>query len=142
LIFLDSNILVYATGIHGVGDPRTAIARTIVSADEPYVVSVQVIQEFYDRVTRGRGGSPALSRDEALAFIAQWRSFRVEPLDLDLFDRAVRLEARLGYRYWDCAILAAARAAGCHTLLSEDLHHGQSVDGLRIVNPFFEGPAS
>lgn len=59
-------------------------------------------------------------------------------MTLDLFDRAVRIEARFGYRYWDCAIIAAAQALGCEMLYSEDLQHGQVVDGVRIVNPFRE----
>lgn len=135
MIFLDTNILIYAAGLNG-DDERAAKARAIVTADQPYAVSVQVIQEFYDRATRGTGGMARLVREEALSFIAQWRTFRVEPLTLELFDRAMQIAARLGCRYWDCAILAAAQIAGCHTLLSEDLQDGREVDGLRIVNPF------
>jgi len=33
-------------------------------------------------------------------------------------------------------ILAAARAGGCALLSTEDLNHGQIVDGVRIDNPF------
>jgi len=33
-------------------------------------------------------------------------------------------------------IIAAAQMAGCRTLYTEDLHDGQVVDGLRIVNPY------
>ena len=33
------------------------------------------------------------------------------------------------------AILAAAKAARCQQLLSEDLNHGQDYDGV-VVNPF------
>lgn len=136
MIFLDSNILVYASGIHGVDEVRTGQARAIVRADRPYAISVQVLQEFYDRVTRPRREAQHLSRDEALAFVTQWRTFKVESLTLDLFDRAVRIEARLGYRYWDCAIIAAAQALGCHTIYTEDMQHGQIIDGTGIVNPF------
>ena len=32
--------------------------------------------------------------------------------------------------------LAAAVELGCTTLYSEDLNHGQSYDGVRVVNPF------
>lgn len=142
MIFLDSNILIYASGIHGLDDPRTGQARAIVDADVPYAISVQVLHEFYDRVTRAKRGSKALSPDRALAFVAQWRTFEVEPLTLSLFDRALRIEARFGFRYWDCAVIAAAQACGCETLYSEDMQHGQNVDGLRIVNPFLWETAS
>jgi predicted nucleic acid-binding protein len=33
-------------------------------------------------------------------------------------------------------IVESALAAGCDTLLTEDLQAGQHVDGLTIVNPF------
>ena len=40
------------------------------------------------------------------------------------------------FSYWGCAILAAAQALGCSEVLSEDMQHGQIVDGMRIVEPF------
>jgi len=33
-------------------------------------------------------------------------------------------------------IVAAAVLAGCETLYSEDLQHGQVIDGITIENPF------
>ncbi len=43
---------------------------------------------------------------------------------------------RFQISYWDAAILEAARALGCEVVLSEDLNHGQDLDGLRVENPF------
>jgi predicted nucleic acid-binding protein len=37
---------------------------------------------------------------------------------------------------WDATIIAAAVELGCSTLYSEDLNHGQSYDGVKVVNPF------
>ena len=136
MIFLDSNILIYASGFNGNQDPRTDRARAIVRADQVYVVSVQVLGEFYHRTTRPKRGTSELTREEALAFSATWRTFKVVALTLDLFDRALRIEGRFGYRYWDCAVIAAAQMAGCHTLYSEDMQHDHVIDELRIVNPF------
>ncbi len=39
---------------------------------------------------------------------------------------------------WDALIVCAANRAGCRTLLSEDLNHGQVIGGVAVVNPFFE----
>ena len=36
-------------------------------------------------------------------------------------------------------ILSAALAQGCDTLYTEDLNHGQVVEGLRIIDPFRVG---
>lgn len=38
--------------------------------------------------------------------------------------------------YWDAAILEAAKALGCETVLSEDLNDGQDYGGVRVENPF------
>ena len=38
--------------------------------------------------------------------------------------------------FWDALIVAAAHAAECAYLLTEDLSHGQLLDGVLVVNPF------
>jgi predicted nucleic acid-binding protein len=38
--------------------------------------------------------------------------------------------------YWDAAILEAARALGCETVLSEDLNDGQDYAGVVVQNLF------
>ena len=49
---------------------------------------------------------------------------------------ASRLRANSAFSYWDSMIVAAALDAGCVTLNSEDMQHGQQVEGqLTIVNP-------
>ena len=49
---------------------------------------------------------------------------------------ASRLRSAGSWSYWDSLIVAAALESGCDELWSEDLQHGQVVDGrLRIVNP-------
>jgi predicted nucleic acid-binding protein len=41
-----------------------------------------------------------------------------------------------GISFWDALIVKAAKQAACGVLLSEDLQHGWTVDGLKIENPF------
>jgi predicted nucleic acid-binding protein len=43
---------------------------------------------------------------------------------------------RWRFSFYDSLIVAAAQAAGCRRLLSEDLQHGQRLDGLLVENPF------
>ena len=40
--------------------------------------------------------------------------------------------------YWDALIVESALQAGAVMLLTEDLQHGQTFAGLRVVNPFRE----
>ena len=53
-----------------------------------------------------------------------------------LYERALELHARHQFRFYDALIVAAALAAGCTRLYSEDLQHGQRIEGLTIVDPF------
>lgn len=62
--------------------------------------------------------------------------FHVQAATPALVLAALDLKSRYGFAYWDAAILAAALAQGCGLLYSEDLSHGQIVEGLRIVDPF------
>ena len=53
-----------------------------------------------------------------------------------LYARALRIQSARGFSFCDSLNLAAALESGCKRLLTEDLQHGQQVDGLRIENPF------
>ncbi len=47
---------------------------------------------------------------------------------------------RYRFSYFDSLILASALTANCQILYSEDLQHGQVIDGrLTIINPFLPG---
>lgn len=46
------------------------------------------------------------------------------------------MRKRFSLSFWDALIVAAAQAAGCSHLLTEDLSHGQDLDGVRVVSPF------
>ena len=50
---------------------------------------------------------------------------------------ALRIAERYGFSYYDSQVLASALESHCPLLYSEDLQHGQKIEGvLRIVNPF------
>lgn len=53
-----------------------------------------------------------------------------------LYHRALDVRGRWRFGFYDSLVVAAALMAGCRTLLSEDLQHGQKLDRLTIVNPF------
>lgn len=61
-------------------------------------------------------------------------------MTVDLFQDAVSIRERFRLSYWDSAILAAARRAGCDAVYSEDFSSEQDYDGLRVINPFQEPP--
>ncbi|HEY0311712.1 MAG TPA: hypothetical protein VGC56_04380 [Allosphingosinicella sp.] len=53
-----------------------------------------------------------------------------------MLDLGTETEARHRFSFWDCMILAAARAQGCDIVWSEDMQDGRIVEGMRVGNPF------
>ncbi len=132
--FVDTNILIYAIGLQPAPPEKKVIAREILTHCD-IALSVQVLQEFYVQATHARR-SDALPHDIATRLIEKWQRFRVQDNTVAVLQSALRLKERFQTSYWDAAILAAAKAAGCQQLLSEDLNHGQDYDGVVVVNPF------
>lgn len=132
--FVDTNVLLYAASLLPEDDAKRRRALEVLTEPE-LAVSVQVLQEFYHQATRPTR-SARLSQDEALRFLEPVLGLHIQPLTIDLFHSAVAICRSYGVSYWDGAILAAAKAAGCEALYSEDLSAGQRYDGVQVLNPF------
>jgi len=50
---------------------------------------------------------------------------------------ASEIQERNLLSFWDALIIAAAKQGGAKTILTEDLNHGQLIEGIRVENPFF-----
>jgi predicted nucleic acid-binding protein len=57
-------------------------------------------------------------------------------MNLDVLRTSLRIRQAHGFSFWDSAIVAAALTLGFDRLYTEDLTHGQVIQGLAIVNPF------
>lgn len=132
--FVDTNVLAYAVCTTGEDAVKFGQAQRLLR-ERDLALSAQVLQEFYVQATRpSRPG--ALTHTEAVSFAMAMRRFRVQEVSLSVVEDAFALRGRFGLSYWDCAILAAARACGCDTVYSEDLSDTQDYGGIRVVNPF------
>jgi predicted nucleic acid-binding protein len=127
--FFDTNVLVYA---YSKEDHRTAAARQLVF--DGGVVGVQALNEFAS-VARAKLGFTWAEVQEAIDKIVILCP-NPRPLGIETHLHALRLSRRYGFSIWDSLIVAAAAEARCTSLYTEDLKHGQIVDGVRIVNPF------
>jgi predicted nucleic acid-binding protein len=127
--FLDTNVLLYA---HCEGDHRAAIAQRLLI--EGGMVGVQVLNEFAS-VARAKLAFTWPEVKEAIEKIAILCP-NPRPLSIETHLEALRISKRYGFSIWDGLIVAAAKEARCSTLLTEDLQHGQVVEGVRIENPF------
>jgi predicted nucleic acid-binding protein len=129
--FLDTNILLYAASSAKSEHGKRTKARELL-AMEGGGLSVQVQAEFYVNAT----GKFKLPHDKVVGILESLDSYPVLALTEAVFWAALQIKERYQLSYWDSAILAAALELGCHTVYSEDLNHGQSYAGVRIINPF------
>ncbi len=126
--FFDTNILVYAQQV----GTKAAIAQGLV--DQGGTISAQVLNELAN-VLHNKLGRSWL---EIEALFDDIESVLTPPMPLTskTSHAALELARDHNFAFYDALIIAAAIEAGCDTLYSEDLQHGRSIDGLKIVNPF------
>ena len=136
-VFLDTNIIVYAHD-RSSGDKHVA-AREILDTlweNRAGVISVQVLQEFFVCITK-KVIKP-IPLENARKIIAYLSSWDVVTNDKALTLRAIDLQEKFRFSFWDSLVVQAAIQSQARLLLSEDLPDGQTIDGLEIVNPFTE----
>jgi predicted nucleic acid-binding protein len=126
--FVDSNVLLYlvldkekATRVRGV----LALGCTI---------SVQVLNETTNVLRR----KYKMPWDEVRQFLAVIRDLtETIPIDVSIHETGIDIAERYGFSIYDSMIVAAAMRSDCETVFSEDMQHGQIIDGqVRITNPF------
>ena len=137
-VFIDTNVLICAHDIQA-GKKQEKAARILSELWESRTgaLSTQVLQEFYVNVTR-KIPTP-LNRSTARDIIRQYSVWSVVEPDADMIIRASELEESHQMSFWDAMIVAAARQGGAEKILTEDLAHGETIDGVVIENPFTEG---
>ena len=129
--FLDSNIVLYALDID---ITKRDIAWKLLLGMP--CISLQVLNECSNVLNRKRQW-PAEEVAETLGHLLTF--VRVEPTDVATVRSEWKLQARYRFSYYDSLIISAALAAGCSTLYSEDMQHGQVIEGrLTIIDPFSE----
>jgi predicted nucleic acid-binding protein len=131
--FFDTNVLVYADDEANPAKQRKAIdlikehlrGRT-------GAVSLQILQEYFVAAERKFKLDSGLLRQKIEVYS---RFFVAEPRISDVI-AAIDIHRLNRVSFWDALVLRMAKQAGCTVLLTEDLNHGQVLDGVRIVNPF------
>lgn len=131
--FLDTNILLYAEDSSEPAKKSVAIALILEHRRRRTgVISLQVLQEFFVSATRKLKLDPAIAR-----YKVEFHSrFQLAEPTVDDILASIDLHRLRSISYWDALIVRAAKQTGCRVLLSEDMPHGQIIEGVRIVNPF------
>lgn len=130
-VFFDTNVLIYA---HSLRDHRMDTAQQLLF--DGGVINAQVLNEFASNL-RGKLG---FSWEEVSLAVEKILTLcpNPKPLTVEIHLRSLELSRHYRFSIWDSLIIAAALEARCTTLYTEDLQHGQTIEGLRIVNPFLE----
>ena len=140
-VFVDTNILVYAHDLNaGTKRHRAATELKRLWESQTGVLSIQVLQEFYVTVTK-KVRNP-ISREEAMGLIEEYGKWEITGIGVDEILKAVDLERRHKFHFWDALIVQAALASDCTQLLSEDFQHGQKIESLAVRNPFALDPST
>ncbi len=136
--FLDTNIFIYT--FDNREPKKQARAQDLVSdalTRGRGVISYQVVQEFLSVATQ-KFANP-LSESDALLYLDRVLGPLCEVLPtLALYRHTIGLAARWKYPFYDSLIIAAALQSECNILYTEDLQHGQEVEGVTLMNPFLK----
>jgi predicted nucleic acid-binding protein len=127
--FFDTNILLYLLSADA---SKASRAEALLA--QGGTISVQVLNEFVAVASR----KLRLSWPEIHEVLGPIRAVcSVNPITTEVHERALQVAERYGFSIYDALIVAAALQAGCKTLYSEDMQHGQVIERrLRVCNPF------
>ena len=131
--FIDTNVLVYAEASDAPVKQRAALAllkQLYESTDG--VVSTQVLQEYCNVALK----KLRLSAQHIRAQLDLYEQFEVVHVTPTVIRSGLDLYQTRSLAFYDALIIASAQLAGCNVIVSEDLNTGETMAGVRIVNPF------
>lgn len=135
-IFIDTNVFVYHLDSSDKRKHRIAegIVRDAV-ANANACISFQVVQEWLNIALRK--ATVPLTGEQARDYldVVLLPLMQVSASGA-LYHRALDVQQRWRFGFYDSLIIAAALAAGCTRLISEDLQHGQRIETMVVHNPF------
>jgi predicted nucleic acid-binding protein len=127
-MFLDSNVVLYLLS----ADTRKADIAEKLLRDMPSI-SVQVLNEVTSVCLRKLKMTWPEIQDLLNAVKVHCQ---IVPLTVETHAQAMQIAQQHQLSFYDAHIVAAAKASGAQTLMSEDMHNGQTLLGMHIQNPF------
>lgn len=132
-VFIDSNlwIYLYSNDIKG-----TTVKSLVDKHFKHIVISTQILGEIFNVLTKKKIKDKLQAR-EIICDLKE--TFYIAAVYPDSIDSAINISIRYGYSYWDSLVISSAIENKCTRLYSEDMQHGQIVDGtVTITNPFMQ----
>lgn len=133
-VLLDTNILIYTFDPRDEARQERAIAILLkLEEEEKGCLSTQCLSEFASAAMTKLG----LSADEIMGKISDWQNaFPVFSLTPQIVLEATRGVRDHKLSYYDAQIWASARLNQVTVIFTEDFQDGQTLEGIRFVNPF------
>ncbi len=134
MIALDTNILVYAASAHDTSG-RHGVALKLLDqlGATGAIIALPVIGELFN-ARRSKNFTDIVV---LISTVEIWTAaFDCALPQLEDYIAAAECSSRYNLQYFDSLILTVAARAGATFLLSEDMHDGLDVGGIKIVNPF------
>jgi len=131
--FIDTNVLVYAEASDAPERQRVALdllKRLFQTSNG--VLSTQVLQEYCNVAVK----KLKLPTQYIRAQLAMYEQFEIVQVTPSIIHDGLDLHQTRSLSFYDAVVVASAQAAGCSVLFSEDMNAGETIDGVRIVNPF------
>ena len=131
-IFVDTNILIYYFQFKQ--EQRKILSTNLIhNYIEDIFLSTQVLGELFN-VMRKKGNNIEVCSAIVEECI---HIFPISEIRKQHVSKALTINKKYGYSYYDSLIIASALEAGCDILYTEDMQHNQLIENkLRILNPF------
>ena len=132
--FFDTSVLVYFVDADEPEKQETS--RRLVRehlAEGAGTISVQVLREFFWSSRSLRTPVSYETASEAVEYLAKFSPLQE---DASMVLEAVGRTQKMSISFWDALIVEAALKAGADRLFTEDLQHGQVIEGMCVENPF------
>lgn len=130
-IFVDTNILIYLYSTEIAKQQRII---SLLKSENTFCTSIHVIMEFcHILIKKLHYTRPAIS----LAIRDFQTNFEIAGIGLETIEKALFIQEKYRYAFFDSLVLATALMADCTAVYSEDMQHEQLIEEqVKIVNPF------
>ncbi|MEW6107765.1 MAG: PIN domain-containing protein [Nitrospirota bacterium] len=133
-VFIDTNLWVYLHADDSNKEKTEIIKSLVDNYFENIIISTQVLGEFFHILSKKGLKGKEEARQMVLGISS---NFNVVDVLYPAVIKAMDISILNGFTYWDSLILAVALENKCSMLYTEDMQHGQSIEGkLTIKNPF------
>lgn len=131
-VFIDTNIIIYLYADHE--RDKQSVSRALINSASECITSTQILNEINNVLIK----KWQLPTDTVKIVQNDVRRISdVVYIDELTIDKAIELNAQLGFSYYDCLMLASALEYNCSVVYTEDMNHGQLIHNtLKIINPF------